>query len=538
MKKGETIPDSHRPMVLNTKQSWGMLIAIMALALILRLPNLGYSFYGDEAYSLLRDSNHFLTTSEDRFRPIFFSLLFLWRTLGFDGEIGLRLLPLLFGILSVPLAWTVGNRLGGRGFALGLSLLLATSPIHVEFSQELRMYSLIVFLSFAQLICYLRYRENGHFSALIWGGLVALVGMYTHLFYAFYLLGFVWLAFLERRVVRFGPFLLSLLAVALLYLPNLGNLLYFGAVRSTGYATHPASALPKLASALSVGFNLFNLPDLGKGRGIGWQILWQNFYYVVPCLIVLGVLIVGAIRWMIRSRQRFEVSSTLTLLIVPTFLAFVLQLATQKDFTSAKYLIFLLPQVLLLFAWGFQGLERRSLQLVIGGFYGLIVGVALFHFYADPIHYGRRLNWRAAAEHLKKDLNDKTSLVLIEGWSYPLLRYYGVETSAYWLRAKAPEDLMLVNDYARYLREELVGKRAVYYLREDEVQNALDPKDTTLKALRTLGTDETCIAYNSRLELYRWKFHQGLSTFAPQQTRNLRTNVKDKGGGFPCYSKM
>jgi uncharacterized membrane protein len=538
MKEGVIIPDSHRPLVLNTKQSWGMLIAIMALALILRLPNLGYSFYGDEAFSLLRDSNHFLTTSEDRFRPIFFTLLFLWRTLGFDGEIGLRLLPLLFGILSVPLAWTIGNRLGGRGFALGLSLLLATSPIHVEFSQELRMYSLIVFLSFAQLACYLYYRENGHFSALIWGGLVALVGMYTHLFYAFYLLGFVWLALLERRVVQFGPFLISLLAVALLYLPNLGNLFYFGAVRSTGYATDPASALPKLASALSVGFNLFSLPDLAKGRGIGWQILWQNFHYVLPCLIVFGVLIVGAMRRMFRSRRGFELNSTLTLLIVPTFLAFALQIVTLKDFTSAKYLIFLLPQALLLFAWGFQGLERRSLQLVIGGFYGLIVGVALFHFYADPVHYGRRLNWRAAAEHLKKNLDDKTPLVLIERGSYPVLRYYGVGTSVYWLRAKAPEDSIDINDYARYLRERLSGKRRVYYLREDETQNALDPKDITMKALRTLGTDEACIAYNPRLALYHWKFHQELSVFAPQRTRNSRTDVKDNGGGLSCYSRM
>lgn len=492
-------------MVPPKNPSWVAPVLLIFLALLLRLPNLGYSFYGDEGFSLLRDSNYLLTPTDDRFRPVFFTLLFLWRTIGFDGEVGLRLLPLILGILSVPVAWSVGLRLGGRGFALGLGLLLATSPIHIEFSQELRMYSLVVFLSLAQLTCYLRYRESGGFWALLLGGLVGLVGMYTHLFYALYLMGFALLALLDRRAIRYKPFLASLLIVGLLYLPNLGNILYFAEVRRAGYAVHVASVLPKLAAALSVGFNLFDIPELARGRGIGWQIVWQNWHYVLPCALVFGLLVAGVVRRITVSGQQFALTSTIALLLLPILLAFALGAATQKNFVSAKYLIFLLPQILLLFAWGFQGLELRPLQLAVGVLYGLLIGLALLHFYADPVHYGRRANWRGVARYLEGRLSPEAPLVLVAGSSYGLLNYYGFETRPFWVYVDAPGDSAQAANYVRSLREKLVRAREVHYLREDEVQNAHDPRDIVLKALRTTGTDEECIQYNRRLKLYRWK---------------------------------
>jgi uncharacterized membrane protein len=486
------------------RRPWVAPVFLTVLALVLRLPNLGYSFYGDEGFSLLRDSDHFLTPTEDRFRPVFFTLLFLWRTIGFDGEIGLRLLPLILGILAVPIAWVIGHRLAGRGFALGLSLLVVTSPIHIEFSQELRMYSLIVLLSIAQLACYLYYRERGGLPALLLGMLVGLVGLYTHLFYALYLVGFALLALLDRRAVRYKPFLLSLAVVGLLYLPNVGNILYFQAVRGGEYAVHLPSVLPKLAAAFAVGFNLFDIPELAEGRGIGWQVIWQNWPVALVCVVIFGLLVAGMLRWVFVSRQRFVLSSTVALCLAPIILAFLLGAATHKNFVSAKYLIFLLPQALLILAWGFQGLGVRPLQLSVGVLYGLLIGVALVHFYADPVHYGRRVNWRDAAQYLKGHVSTTAPVVLIASSGYRLLRYYGCETYPYWMFVDIPGDTGRVETYAPYLGRKLVRARTIYYLREDDVQNVYDPKDIVLKSLRTIGTDEKCIPYNRRFRLYEW----------------------------------
>ncbi len=61
-----------------------LIVVITAAALCARVPLLDYSFYGDEGFSLLRDSSQLLTSTEDRFRPLFFSLLYIWRQIGFD----------------------------------------------------------------------------------------------------------------------------------------------------------------------------------------------------------------------------------------------------------------------------------------------------------------------------------------------------------------------------------------------------------------------------------------------------------------------
>ncbi len=486
--------------------SWVVPVLVILLALLLRLPNLGYSFYGDEEFTLLRDSDHFLTGSDDCHRPVFFTALFLWRTMGFDGEMGLRLLPLIFGLLSVPLAWAVGRRLGGRGFALGFSLLLATSPVHVEFSQELRMYSLLVLLALAQLLCYLDYRERRRLSALVLGAAVGLVGMYTHLFYGFCLGGFALLALMDRRTIQWKPFWASLVVVVLLYLPNLGNLLWFYRNRDVEYAVHLPSALPKLAASLTVGFNLFGLPDLGQGRGIGWNIVFENWYFVLPCILVFGLLLIGAIRVFAQSKERFALSLTVALLVIPTLLAYGFALATKKNIMGPKYLIFLLPFVLLLFARGFQGLKMRALQILVGLAYFSLVGISLLHFYTDPVHHGRRVNWRAAANYLNGRVGSETPLILLQGYAEGLLQYYGPELRPYWMRVEGAGDSLGVAQYLPQLREKLSHACEMFYLREDDLQNAVDPNDIVLKSLRALGTKEMCIQYNPRLRLYGWKF--------------------------------
>jgi mannosyltransferase len=62
-------------------------------------------------------------------------------------EMGLRLLPALFGMLAIPALFFVGRRLVGTRAALFASLLLVFNPLHVYQSQYARYWSLVVLLS-------------------------------------------------------------------------------------------------------------------------------------------------------------------------------------------------------------------------------------------------------------------------------------------------------------------------------------------------------------------------------------------------------
>jgi hypothetical protein len=95
----------------------------------------------------------------------------------------LRLLPCAFGIAAIPLVFVVARRLfGDERAALGAMLLYAISPIQIHYAQELRVYSIYVFLSMIAVWCMHRALEEDR--AWQWAGMVLALAtlMYSHFF--------------------------------------------------------------------------------------------------------------------------------------------------------------------------------------------------------------------------------------------------------------------------------------------------------------------------------------------------------------------
>jgi hypothetical protein len=87
------------------------------------------------------------TMQHDTHPPVYFILLLYWRQWFGDGEAAVRLLPVLFSVLSiVPLALAV-RILGGAGAALTAALLCSLSSTHTWMAQENRPYSLSILLT-------------------------------------------------------------------------------------------------------------------------------------------------------------------------------------------------------------------------------------------------------------------------------------------------------------------------------------------------------------------------------------------------------
>lgn len=70
----------------------------------------------------------------------------------------LRVPSVIFGVLTIFVVYLIGRKLFDRKVALILSLLLATSGLHIYYSQEARMYSLASFL--VSLLVYLFLQES------------------------------------------------------------------------------------------------------------------------------------------------------------------------------------------------------------------------------------------------------------------------------------------------------------------------------------------------------------------------------------------
>jgi len=186
---------------------WLIILGITALGGVLRLWDLSAkSFWIDELISLcsadaIQNVKTFFTPScGNAHPPLYFLLLKAWAAFG-QGEFYLRLLPVVFGIAVIPSVFLLGNELLGRRTATIAAFLVAVSPFHLLYDRELRMYSLLTFLTVLSLCFFLKALKDGRwFHWLVYAALSA-VNVYVH-YFAFLVVLFEWAFFL----IQYGKY--------------------------------------------------------------------------------------------------------------------------------------------------------------------------------------------------------------------------------------------------------------------------------------------------------------------------------------------
>ncbi len=126
---------------------------VLFLALLLRLPLLNGSFWLDEgaqALESLRPLSQQLNIAAD-FQPPLFHFLVHFLSYFSQEEWWLRQASLLPGLGSILFTMLIARRWFGKEAALVSGIFLATSSLHIFFSQELRPYMLAVFWAIASL---------------------------------------------------------------------------------------------------------------------------------------------------------------------------------------------------------------------------------------------------------------------------------------------------------------------------------------------------------------------------------------------------
>lgn len=155
-----------------------ILAALIVIAALLRFYRLGdWSLEATEIFTL-RDSLRLKLTNP---RPLSYVLNYvLIRPFRPLDELGLRLLPALFGVLTIPTFYVITRRLIGAKAALLGTLLLTFSALHVFYSQFARYWSLVMLLCAVYPYAFylgVRYRDR---AALSLGLVTAVVAALAH----------------------------------------------------------------------------------------------------------------------------------------------------------------------------------------------------------------------------------------------------------------------------------------------------------------------------------------------------------------------
>src|SRR5689334_9656537 len=134
--------------------------ALTVLGAILRFYRLGHQgFWFDEANTALLV--HFspgkmvgLIPQTESTPPLYYCVAWLWARVFGYGEVGLRSLSALCGVLLVPVVYAAGARLISRRAGVIAAALAACSPLLIWYSQEARSYQMLALLSSVSLLAF------------------------------------------------------------------------------------------------------------------------------------------------------------------------------------------------------------------------------------------------------------------------------------------------------------------------------------------------------------------------------------------------
>ena len=364
----------------------GPLILVMLLGLALRTARLDFQpLWWDEGYSVWFATHPLgqmaALTAEDIHPPLYYALLHLWTFLGGTGPVSLRLASVLFGVAAIPALYAAARRiLAGRRSALLAAFLLAINPLHVFYSQEIRMYGLVALLSTGVLAAaWWVLRERQSRTAPFAYVTLTTLALYTQYYAIFLPIVLTLFAAVHWRkdLKELGRWLGLHAIIALLYLPWAifagSRLVLYVSHKVVADADKPLGLLMYFARHLSA----FAAGHLEGPFGPWWPL----------GLLVLIPLIAGLI---LRSRSaapQRPVVFLASILGSALFLGWLIGLRYPFFPERGERLLLLaLPAFVLLAAAGLDALLDRSrlLALATVGLIGAVSAASLAAFYVTP----------------------------------------------------------------------------------------------------------------------------------------------------------
>jgi len=381
-------------------------VAVAALARFATLDE--QSFWYDEAVTvgLLRmdfgDMLERIPDSEST-PPLYYTIAWLWAKVFGTGEVGLRSLSALLGTAFVPVAYLIGARAVGVRVGLVVAAFAALNPLLVWYSQEARVYSMLVLVSGLSLLFFIKLLTGDpRRRTLVLWAVVSAVALATHYFAAFLVaIEAVWLlaAAAHRRPIAIA--VAGLAAVELAHLPLL---------------LHQRSLeLADFIDDTALGYRLARTP---KQFLVGFDAPGEAISAVAA-----GVLVVFAL-WLVWSRgdERERRAALIGAVIGGTLLAATVLLAViGVDYFDTRNVLVAWPPLALAVAAGLGARRAAVPGLAAAGAIALI-GASTVLFVATRESL-QRDDWRGVAAALGKRSEARAIVVTPSSATEPFAVY-------------------------------------------------------------------------------------------------------------------
>jgi 4-amino-4-deoxy-L-arabinose transferase-like glycosyltransferase len=379
-----------------TKNSFLLFVPLVCLFVFLRLWHLTtYGLNRDEIFSL--QAAHLGWTESINYAiadivhpPLFYLLLKLWLNIGGESFLWLKLFPVLISIGTLVPFWLLCRELKLTGAETATALfLISVNAFLIHYSQELRMYSLLVFLALWSCWLFVRLvNDKGSRKWILVGVFAAnLLLIYTH-YFGWLLIGAEGLYLLIRKRRHLLPFSLSVAALAVCFAPW---------------------AYQVFRAAQAIGGLKRNLDWIDRPRlsHLVWYFAALHGLFHLHHISILGVILFGfplvGWMWQLLKGERESEINTFWLLVSfslpPVIFVFLANYFLTQPVWSERFLIIHAIPYLILIAVAANRLHPAWISTLILLLITVWAGLSGFHILRlDNTNF----NWFSVAEHMTR----------------------------------------------------------------------------------------------------------------------------------------
>jgi mannosyltransferase len=391
-------------------------VAIVCTGLFFRLVLLGQkSLWLDEMWSIgiarmSWTSFWSVVRTQDPNMSLYYSLLHIWMKMG-SSEFAIRFMSVLFGSATIPVVYALGRRLFTRSVGLVAGALLAINVFHIQWSQEARGYTLVVFLATLSSFLFIRAVEKNSWWNWLAYVVVSVLTVYAHLFGVLVLAAHcVSLLFRLPREVAWKKLFTSVLLMGTLFAPLAALTL-----QRSQHTAVPFSWIPRptLHGIYDVFYSLAGNAEFAGSTG------------GKPILVAYGVACLAGVGWAAmkkekgRARESWRITFLLCWLFIPLIL--LLLISVRQSMFLNRYLLICVPALVLLAASGIGTMKQRNLM---GAALLIMVALSL----SGLVQYYRfragRQEWKAATAYILNQARPMDAAIFYVAPGRLLFDYY------------------------------------------------------------------------------------------------------------------
>ena len=334
--------------------------------------------------------------------PLYWITLHFWSGLFGTGEVSIRLMSALFGIITLYLVYRLGLLLFSGQIARLALFLLAISPFHIYYAQEARTYSLLTLLCTLSYLFMVKYLRSEKTRYLCLYTFAAFLSLYSHYFAGFVILAqnLFLLFFREKYKKLLLRWAVSQVAIAagfsLLWLPSLA-----GQLTAEGNLGRSAESWYR---------HLIATPFICS---VGKTLVWKSspFSHVVAYMALFAVTFLPAfVLGIAKLRKNREAFALFGLwLFVPILVPLIISVLLFPLYNSTYIIMSSIPYYFVL-GLGILNLPAARLRgLLVAAMAGMCI-VSVMNYY----HTDVKFDWRGAAGHFRDKQAGNDGILLFD----------------------------------------------------------------------------------------------------------------------------